>query len=148
MAEAINTKSWVLALVSIIPDFPILMHLSSCYLRKRKAQELSSGLLLDFHPLCTHSLQNYLIGKNPFKRYFTTHYSFPVGACKINTVFSVMGFWPVQSGWKHSEVPRFLQNNRKLDAQGFRQWGLSARREYHEAKLKNMQGLDAGQKGQ
>ena len=57
-----------------------------------------------------------------------------------------MGFWPVQSGWKHSEVPRFLQNNRKSDAQGFRQWGLSARREYHETKLKNMPGPDTGQK--
>lgn len=57
VAGTTDTKNWVLALVSIIPDLPILLHLSSCCLHNRKARELSSGLLLGFHSLCPQSLQ-------------------------------------------------------------------------------------------
>lgn len=65
-----------------------------------------------------------------------------------SAVFSGMASWPMQSGWKHSKAPGFLQNNRKSYVQGFRPGAVSARKERHATKPKNMWGLDTGQRVQ
>lgn len=103
------------------PALPILVYLSSYFLHHRKARELSTGWLLGSQFLFT-LYRNDLIGNKIYlRKYFTTHRSFTCKCLQIYSVLHCIGFWPVQSNWKHTDVLRFLQNNRKSDELGFRQ---------------------------